>query len=85
MDKMYQIAQQTKYKFLGKGEGCKFVEGTYSGTLIVSWLRSLNMNTAEFVLSRLQELKLCVNSETHNDVVALVVRIVFVCLVVWYV
>ena len=43
------------------------------------------MNTAEFALSRLQELKLCVNSETHNDVVVLVVRIVFVCLVVWYV
>ena len=27
MDKMYQIAQQTKYKFLGKGEGCKIVDG----------------------------------------------------------
>ena len=43
------------------------------------------MNTAEFVLPQLQEHKLCVTSEIHIDVVVLVVRVVRVCLPVWYV
>ena len=43
------------------------------------------MNTPEFALSQLSEQKLCVSGETHVDVVVLVVRVVFVCLVVWYV
>ena len=51
---------------------------------VVGLLQSLNMNNAEFAFSQLQEHKLCVTSETHFDVVVLVVRVVFVCLVVWY-
>ena len=43
------------------------------------------MNTAEFAWSQLQEHKLCVTSEIHVDVVVLVVRVVRVCLAVWYV
>ena len=53
-------------------------------TKLVNLLRNLNMNTAEFALSQLQEHKLCVTGETHVDVVNVVVRIVFVYLVVWY-
>ena len=34
------------------------------------------MNTAEISLSQLKEHKLCVTSEIHVDVVALVVRVV---------
>ena len=54
-------------------------------TKLVDLLRSLNMNTPEFVLSQLQEHKLCVSGETHVDIVVLVVQFVFVCLVVWFV
>ena len=43
------------------------------------------MNTAEFALSQLQEDKLCFSSKIHVDVAVLVARVVFVCLVVWYV
>ena len=43
------------------------------------------MNTAEFVLPRLQEHKLCVTSENNVDVAVLVFLVVFVCLVIWYV
>ena len=45
------------------------------------YLRSLNMNIPEFALSQLQEHKFRVSGETHVDVVVLVVRVVFVCLV----
>ena len=51
-------------------------------TKLVNLLQNLNMNTAEFALSQLQEHKLCVIGETHVDVVNVVVRIVFVYLVV---
>ena len=54
-------------------------------TKLVDLLQSLNMNTPEFPLSHLQGHKLCVSSKTHTDVVVLVVRVVFLCLVVWYV
>ena len=54
-------------------------------TKFVDWLRSLNMNIPKFKLLQLQEHKLCVSSETHVDVVVLVVRVAFVCLFVWYI
>ena len=41
-----------------------------------NFLQSLNMTTAEFSLSQLKEHKLCVASEIHVDVIALVVRVV---------
>ena len=43
------------------------------------------MNAPEFVLSQLQEHKLCVSGKTHVDVVVLVVWVVFVLFVVCYV
>ena len=43
------------------------------------------MNTPKFVLSQLQEHKLCVSGKTHADVVVLVVWVVFVWFVVCYV
>ena len=49
---------------------------------LANLVRILNMNTPEFALSQLQEHKICVSSETHVDVVDLVVRVVFVCLIV---
>ena len=52
---------------------------------VVGLLRSLNMNTQEFALSQLKEHKLCLTSETHVDVVVLVVQVVFVCLIAWHV
>ena len=51
----------------------------------VKFLQCLNMNTAEFALSQLQEHKLCVTSEIHVDIVFLVVRIVPVFFAAWYV
>ena len=53
-----------------------------------NFLQSLNMNTAEFVLSQLQGHKRCATSEIHVDVVVLVFRVAWVVrvfLVVWYV
>ena len=72
---MYEIVHQATYRFFGIDEVYKFVE----------FLRNLNMNTPEYALSQQQEQKLCVSGETQVDVVVLVVRVVFVCLVVWYV
>ena len=37
------------------------------------------MNTAEFALSQLKEHKLCATSETHVDIIILIVRVVCVC------
>ena len=37
------------------------------------------MNTAEFALSQLKEDKLCATSETHVDIIILIVRVVCVC------
>ena len=72
---MYEIVHQATYMFFGIDEVYKFV----------NLLRNLNMNTPEYALSQQQEQKLCVSGETQVDVVVLVVRVVFVCLVVWYV
>ena len=52
---------------------------------LANFLQSLNMNTAEFALSHLQEHKICVTSEIYVDVVVLVVWVVFVWFVVCYV
>ena len=45
-------------------------------TKSANFLQSLNMNTAESTLCQLKERKLCVTSETHVDVVVLVVQFV---------
>ena len=49
---------------------------------VVGLLRSLNMNTAQFALSQLQEYKLCFTSKTHKDVTVLVVEAMVMCLAV---
>ena len=51
-------------------------------TKLADLSRSLNMNTPVFALPQLQQHRLFVSSETHVDVVVLVVRVVSVCLVV---
>ena len=48
-------------------------------------LQTLNVNNPEFALSRFQEHKVLVSSETHFGAVISVVGVVFVCLVLWYV
>ena len=47
-------------------------------TILANLVRILNMNTPEFAFSQLYKHKLCVSSESYVDVVALVVRVVFV-------
>ena len=88
MGEIYEIAQQTKYRFLGIDEAYKMKRTKLvmdEMHKLANFLRSLNMNTAEFAPSQLYEHKLCVTSASHADVVALVVRVVCVCLLVWYV
>ena len=67
-------------EILGIDEAYKIGDGWNVWNLTNS-LWSLNMNTAEFSFSQLEEPKICVTSETHVDVVALVVWVVSVC--VW--